>query len=102
MEEETKKIWKYFFQQKKKEIGNVLRYIGVLLILSIISLIFIGCVGLLLSLISWLVSLIPTTTWLVILKVGLFIGGVSLVLGLIYWLRNNWIKAKRRVENEEI
>lgn len=97
-------IWKYFFQQKIKEIGKGILYlIGIALILGLF---LVGLFGFAYFM-TWLSNYLGSnplaeeiTKWVIIIVFG----GLVL-LGLIIatyeeWLKPNWEKAKRRVEEE--
>lgn len=92
--------WKYFWQQKAKEISQAL------LLILISSIIFGGVIGIILF-IDWITSL----NLIILLIIKQILGGIFLIggggfciicicVGIVSWLRDNMKKAEARARKE--
>jgi hypothetical protein len=100
-----RKIWKYFLQQKAKEIWEGLAFVFPL---TFAILIVFGIMGLLFYVGDYLLKLIPEYTQNIMSLIGiiaidlfmLFVFGWGIYDWLKSWLKSNWEKAKRRALKE--
>lgn len=82
-EQEIKSLtWKYFWQQKWKEIKKGLKLLGIILLLMPVM-----------FLIGWLIE-----NHIIIFSV-IFFSGISIYL-LFIWIKENWQRASKRAKEE--
>jgi uncharacterized BrkB/YihY/UPF0761 family membrane protein len=96
-----RKIWKYFLQQKAKEIWEGVSFI---FLLTFALLVVFGIMGLLFHIGYYLLKFIPEYTQNIMSLIGIIAIGLFMLFvfgwGIYDWLKSNWEKAKRRALKE--